>query len=215
MTSVMTSSPPAPLLEADALSMRFGAQIVFERLSFSFGPGAVALVGPNGSGKSTLISLLCGIETPYGGTIRIAGHDLARHATQAKARLAYVPDEPAAYEFMRGTEFLVMVDALRGRRDLRGAGPLIDGLGLAPHMDARFEVMSLGTRKKFMLLSGLMSPAPLVVLDEPTNGIDAGAKAFLAAHIRQEGARRLFFFSTHDGEFIEATGAHCLRLESV
>ena len=208
----MTSSPPAPLLAVDALSMRFGARIVFEHLSFSFAQGAVALVGPNGSGKSTLISLLCGIETPYGGTIRIAGHDLARHATQAKARLVYVPDEPVAYGFMRGTEFLVMVDALRGRRDLRGAAPLIESLGLGPHMDTRFEVMSLGTRKKFMLLAGLMSPAPLVVLDEPTNGIDAEAKAFLVAHIRQEGARRLFFFSTHDGEFIDATGAHCLRL---
>ena len=193
--------------------MRFGAQVVFENLSFSFAQGAVALVGANGSGKSTLISLLCGVDSPHSGAIRIAGHDLGRHAARAKAQLVYVPDEPVAYGFMRGTEFLVMVDALRGRRDLQGAASLIEGLGLGPHMDTRFEVMSLGTRKKFMLLGGLMSPAPLVVLDEPTNGIDAEAKAFLVTHIRQEGARRLFFFSTHDGEFIDATGAHCLRLE--
>ena len=208
----MTSTSLAPLLEVDALAMRFDGQTVFEQLSFSCAPGAVALVGVNGSGKSTLISLVCGVESPQGGTIRIGGHDMKRHPARAKAQLVYVPDEPVAYDFMRGVEFLVMVDALRGRRDLDDAGDLVDGLGLGPHMDKRFDAMSLGTRKKFMLLSGLMSPAPLVVLDEPTNGIDAEAWGFLAAHIRQEGAKRLFFFSTHDREFIDATGARRLRL---
>ena len=208
----MTANQPSPLLEVTSLAMRFGAQVVFDQLSFSFARGAVALVGPNGSGKSTLISLLCGIDAPCAGTVRIGGHDLARHPARAKARLAYVPDEPVAYEFMRGSEFLAMVDALRGRRDLRAAAGLIEGLGLAPHMDKSFEAMSLGTRKKFMLLSGLMSPAPLLVLDEPTNGIDAGARDFLAAQIRDDGMQRLFFFSTHDEDFIAATGAERLRL---
>jgi ABC-2 type transport system ATP-binding protein len=208
----MNDGTVTPLLTAEALAMRFGSQRVFADLSFSFGAGAVALVGPNGSGKSTLIALLCGVDTPSAGTVTIAGHDLRRQPARAKAQLAYVPDEPAAYDFMCGSEFLAMVDALRGRHDLRNAAPLIEGLGLGPHLDTRFEVMSLGTRKKFMLVSGLMSPAPLVVLDEPTNGIDADAKRWLAAYIGAESARRLFFFSTHDGEFIEATAARRLRL---
>lgn len=211
----MTTNPSPLLLEVAGLGMRFGAQVVFEDLSFAFAQGAVALVGPNGAGKSTLISLLSGIEQPHSGAIRIAGHDLERQATHAKARLAYVPDEAVAYGFMRGTEWLAMTDALRGRRDAAAggaAGPLAEGLGLIPHMETRFDAMSLGTRKKFMLLGGLMSPAPLVLLDEPTNGIDADARAFLAAHIRQEAARRLFFFSTHDADFIDATDARRLRL---
>lgn len=203
---------PVPLLAVDGLSMRFGAQPLFEGLDFSSGPGAVALVGPNGTGKSTLLTLLAGIATPHAGTIRIAGHGLAGAQRQAKARLAYVPDESVAYEFMTGAEFLGMVDALRGTRDAPRAGALVTGLGLGPHTDKRFGAMSLGTRKKFMLAAGLMGDAAVVLMDEPTNGIDAAAKAWLADLIREQAASRLLLFSTHDQGLINATDARLLRL---
>ncbi|WUR12200.1 ABC transporter ATP-binding protein [[Empedobacter] haloabium] len=201
-----------PLLAVDGLAMRFGAQHLFNGLDFTAGPGAVALVGPNGTGKSTLLTLLAGITTPQAGTIRIAGHALTQAPREAKQRLAYVPDESVAYDFMTGAQFLGMVDALRGTRDLAHAAPLIAGLGLTAHMGKRFAAMSLGTRKKFMLAAGLMGDAPVVLMDEPTNGIDAAAKAWLAELIRQQGASRLLLFSTHDNELIEATGARLLHL---
>lgn len=203
---------PAPLLAIDGLSMRFGARPLFDGLNFSSGPGAVALVGPNGTGKSTLLTLLAGIATPQAGSIRIAGHALAGAQRQAKARLAYVPDESVAYEFMTGAEFLAMVDALRGTRDAPRATPLLAGLGLDAHTDKRFGAMSLGTRKKFMLAAGLMGDAAVVLMDEPTNGIDAAAKAWLADLIRQQAASRLLLFSTHDQALIDATDARLLRL---
>lgn len=202
----------APLLAVDGLHLRFDAHVLFDGLSFSFDRGACALVGANGTGKSTLIALLCGTATAQAGAIRIGGHDLATAPRRAKALLAYVPDEPVAYEFMTGSQFLAMVDALRGSRDAAGATFLIEGFGLGPHAGKRFDVMSLGTRKKFMLVAGLMSQAPLVLLDEPTNGIDAAAKDFLIGLIRQQAARRLFVFSSHDEELIGQTGATLLRL---
>ena len=203
---------PSPLLAVNGLAMRFGVHRLFDALDLAYGPGAVALVGPNGTGKSTLLALLCGIATPQAGTILIDGHDLARAPRQAKARLAYVPDESVAYDFMTGREFLAMVDALRGTRDADDAAALTAGLGLAAQMDRRFATMSLGTRKKFMLAGGLMSRAPVVLMDEPTNGIDADAKGFLVELVRRQGTARLFLFSTHDAELIERTGAATLRL---
>lgn len=200
------------LLAVENLGMRFGGRVLFDSLSFAYAHGAVALVGPNGSGKSTLISLLCGIETPASGSIRIAGHDMGTAPRQAKAQLAYVPDDSVAHDFMRGADFLAMLDALRGRRDAAAATPLIAGLGLTPHLHMRFDAMSLGTRKKFMVVGGLMYGARVTIMDEPTNGIDAEAKAFLAALVRREAGQRLFLFSTHDEELIAASGAERLRL---
>lgn len=208
----MTTMAPLPLLAVDGLSVRFGPHILFDRLSFAFDCGAVALVGGNGTGKSTMISLLCGIRAPDAGIIRIGGHDMGAEAPRAKALLAYVPDASVAYEFMTGAGFLAMVDALRGTRDAQRAAALITGLGLEPHLGKRFDAMSLGTAKKFMLASGLMSQARLILMDEPTNGIDADAKQFLISLIRREAAQRLFFFATHDEELVAATGGQRLRL---
>jgi len=198
------------LLAADGLGMRFGAHVLFDRLDLAYGPGAVALVGRNGAGKSTLLSLLAGIEQPQAGRVAVCGHDLARQGAAARSRLAYVPDESVAYDFMTGDEFLRMVQALRGC-----AGPersLLEGFGIDVHLGARFGDMSLGTRKKFMLVGGLMGGAPVVLMDEPTNGIDADAKAFLAACIRSEKGGRLLLFSTHDQALVAAVGAAVLDL---
>lgn len=197
------------LLEAEGLGMRYGGQVVFEDLHLAFGAGAVALVGPNGAGKSTLLALLAGVDAPQAGRVLVCGHDLAR-GQGARAALAWVPDASVAYDFMTGDEFLRMVQALRGC-----AGPnrvLLEGFGIAAYLGARFGDMSLGTRKKFMLAAGLMGDAQVVLMDEPTNGIDADARAFLVDQIRARVHEHLMLFSTHDRELIALTGARVLAL---
>lgn len=200
------------LLEADGLGMRFSGQTVLRDLSFAFGAGVVALTGQNGAGKSTLLSLLSGVQAPQQGRVVVDGHDLARAPQRARRRLAWAPDESVAYDFMSGDEFLRMVLALRGQRDAPALPALLEGLGLAPHTAKRFEAMSLGTRKKFMLASSLASDASVVLMDEPTNGIDAQAKAFLLEVFRRERERRLFFFSTHDLDALAQSGAQVFAL---
>ncbi|TXF98003.1 ABC transporter ATP-binding protein [Massilia arenae] len=200
------------LLAAEGLGMRFGARVLFEKLDLALGAGAVALVGGNGAGKSTLLSLLAGIEAPQAGRVAVCGHDLASQGRAARASLAYVPDESVAYDFMTGDEFLRMVQALRGC-----AGPdqeLLAGFGIDVYLGLPFRDMSLGTRKKFMLASGLMGGAPVVLMDEPSNGIDAAARAFLVAQIRAHEHTRLILFSTHDQDLVAAVGARVLDLSA-
>lgn len=200
------------LLEVDNLGMQFSGQALFRGLSFAYGAGVVALMGENGAGKSTLLSLLAGVHPVQEGRIVVGGRDLATQPQAARGQLAWVPDESVAYEFMTGNEFLQMVLALRGQASAPALPLLVDGFGLREHTGKRFGEMSLGTRKKFMLASGLASDAAVVLMDEPTNGIDAAAKAFLLACFRQERERRLFFFSTHDQEAVAQSGAQVLTL---
>jgi ABC-type multidrug transport system ATPase subunit len=141
--------------------------------------------------------------------VLVCGHDLAR-GQGARAALAWVPDASVAYDFMTGDEFLRMVQALRGC-----AGPdrtLLEGFGIAAYLGARFGDMSLGTRKKFMLAAGLMGDAQVVLMDEPTNGIDAHARAFLIDQIKVRAHEHLVLFSTHDRDLIALTGARVLAL---
>ena len=192
--------------------MQLSGQVLFRELGLSFGPGVVALTGQNGAGKSTLLSLLAGVHAPQQGRILIDGHDLAKSPQRARRQLAWAPDESVAYDFMTGDEFLRMVLALRGQADAPALPEVLEGFGLQAHAGKRFEAMSLGTRKKFMLASCLASDAPLVLMDEPTNGIDAQAKGFLLERFRRDAASRLFFFSTHDGEAIVESGAQVFAL---
>jgi len=200
------------LLAAEGLGVAFSGLALFRSLSFSYGPGAVALMGENGAGKSTLLTVLAGVQPLQEGRVVVNGHDLAAAPQEARRGLAWVPDESVAYEFMTGDEFLRMVFALRGQADAPALSGLIDGFGIGPHCGKRFGQMSLGTRKKFMLASGLASIAPVVLMDEPTNGIDAEAKAHLIEAMRRDSANRLFFFSTHDEEAVTRCGAQMLRL---
>jgi ABC-2 type transport system ATP-binding protein len=197
------------LLAAEGLGRRYGGRVVFEDLHLAFGAGAVALVGLNGAGKSTLLALLAGIDVPQVGRVLVCGHDLAR-GQGARAALAWVPDASVAYDFMTGDEFLRMVQVLRGC-----AGPqraLLEGFGIAAYLGARFGDMSLGMRKKFMLAAGLMGDAQVVLMDEPTNGIDADARAFLIDQITTRAHQHLVLFSTHDRDLIALTGARVLAL---
>jgi heme-transporting ATPase len=200
------------LLEAEGLGVQFSGLALFSGLSFSYGPGVVALMGENGAGKSTLLSLLAGVQPLQEGRISVKGHDMAASPQEARRQLAWVPDESVAYEFMSGDEFLRMVLALRAQGDAPALPGLLDGFGLSAHRGKRFGQMSLGTRKKFMLASGLASDAAVVLMDEPTNGIDADAKACLMERLREGRETRLFFFSTHDREAVAQSDARVFAL---
>lgn len=206
---LVKNTPLARLLECKDLRKSFGRHVLFEKLSFSFGAGAVALVAPNGRGKSTLVSILCGVTEPDSGSVAIAGHDLATDPIKAKACLAMVPDAPVAYPFMTGLEFLSFVRAFR-HIDGTCGDELIGLFQLESAMDRKFADMSLGTRRKFTLVSGLIGNAPVVVMDEPTNGLDDAARNLLYDVINRSKNKQLFLFATHDTALVEGTNAQVL-----
>jgi heme-transporting ATPase len=183
---------------------------VFTGLDLEFGPGAHALMGPNGSGKSTLLRSLAGALRPASGTVTIAGHDLARDPLAARRRLGYAPDETAAYPFMTPAELLRFVASAKGA-DI--AADFVDALGLTPHLDQRFDTLSLGTQKKAMLAAAWIGDPAVLLLDEPGNGLDAAARAALVTRIVGAAATRTILFVTHDAELVAETGAHIIRMD--
>ncbi len=203
------------LLMCRQLEKRFGAKTLFKDFSFAYPAGVLALVGKNGAGKSTLISMLCGLIPADSGAIVIAGHDLQKNPVQAKQNLAYVPDEPVAYDFMTGFEYLMMICSLRGINWATCDKSLLSQFEVENVQHQPFKSMSLGTQRKFMLIGGLLAKPQVLIMDEPTNGLDFKAKETLIQAINAMRDNKLIFFSSHDQAFIEATKAQVLSLDGL
>ena len=192
------------------LSIAFGHRKVLDRLSYSFDSGLYALHGPNGVGKSTLLSILAGILEPDAGEVEIAGHSLHRAPLKAKARLSYVPDECPIYPFMTGRELLQFVARAKGASICPDVEALVERFSLTAYLDVLFGQMSLGTQKKIMLASAWIGRPSVILMDEPSNGLDLATRDVLMARIRQMDGKALVLISTHDAEFARGIGAQVL-----
>ncbi|MES2406483.1 MAG: ABC transporter ATP-binding protein [Pseudomonadota bacterium] len=201
------------MLRFEQLGKTYGSHSVFENLSHRFSCGTFALQGPNGIGKSTLLALLAGAQTPDTGEIWIDGHLLGGEAIAAKRRLSYVPDECPIYPFISGKDFLRFVAAAKKTKPGKETDDLVAGLGLFPYLDTRFDAMSLGTQKKFMLCAAWIGDPAVMLIDEPTNGLDAASKELLVRLFEDRQNRSVVLFSTHDAEFVETVNATVVQLD--
>lgn len=202
------------ILKCDGISKSYSGKKIFEKLSFEFGNGVVALTGENGAGKSTLIESIAGVTLLDQGVVQICGMDINVNRVASRKELSFVPDECIAYEFLTGIDFLHLVCALRQISITAEDNSLHEQIDLSAHLEKKVSEISLGTRKKLMLASGLLGKASLILMDEPTNGLDAGAKSIIAEQIKNRGREALVLFSTHDKEFIQLTGADTISLGS-
>jgi heme-transporting ATPase len=155
---------------------------------------------------------LAGIITPDEGEITVAGISLRQDPVSAKRRLAYVPDKATAYPFLTGRQFLEFVKSVRQHHGIEDLRELVDGFGLVQHIDKRFDEMSLGTQKKFFLLTAFIDSPPVVFMDEPTNAIDKQSRALLADLLSAHRDTRLVLFATHDTKFAEQIGARLIHM---
>jgi ABC-2 type transport system ATP-binding protein len=148
--------------------------IAVNQLSFTVPPGEVlGLVGPNGAGKTTTLRALAGILQPTSGTIRLAGIDLKSEPVKAKARLAFIPDEPQLFDYLTVTEHLQFVARLYGVADAAPRIPvLLEELELTPKRDALPPELSRGMKQKLAIACGLLHSPSVVLLDEPLTGLD-------------------------------------------
>jgi ABC-2 type transport system ATP-binding protein len=166
----------SPVIVVDRLSKRYGARMVVDSVSFTVGAGEVmGLLGPNGSGKTTILRILTGYLHPSSGTARIAGFDVVEEGLAARRYVGYVPEDVLLYTHMHVGEFLAFMGRLKG---LAGS-PLHDGvasvcqrLELAHVRDTAIGKLSRGYRQRVAIAQALLNNPPLLILDEPTNGLD-------------------------------------------
>jgi ABC-2 type transport system ATP-binding protein len=139
-------------------------------------PGEVlGLLGPNGSGKTTLLRMLTGYLTPTSGRLLVAGHDTVRSPLEARRRIGYVPESVPLYSNMRVREFLTFMARLRGvspGRLRRAVDEVSERLGVTEVTEAPIGTLSRGYRQRVALAQALVHQPDVVVLDEPTNGLD-------------------------------------------
>jgi ABC-2 type transport system ATP-binding protein len=164
------------VVEADALTKHYGARVAVEGVSFQVRAGEVmGLLGPNGSGKSTILRLLTGYLTPTGGSARVGGYDVVKQARSARSCVGYVPEDAPLYPGMRVDELLAFMGRLRGLRGLalnEALEDACDQLGLQSVRSRLIGTLSRGYRQRVAIAQAILHRPPLLVLDEPTNGLD-------------------------------------------
>lgn len=225
-----------PVIVFDALSKSYGAFAAVRNLTFSVDHGEVfGFLGPNGAGKTTTIRMLMGILVPSSGRVTIGGLDCQRDRTEVKRHVGYLPDSPAFYDFLRGGEILEFVGEMHGQS--RGAArtnaeKLLRELGLDEASEEYAVNYSMGMKKKLGLACALIHDPEVLILDEPTNGLDPraarevqdrlhrcameGTTIFLSTHLLDMAERlctRLGII--HQGELVGVGPLDALRQEVV
>jgi len=193
-----------PLLETRGLTRRYGRRVGVESVDLSLEPGTVfGFLGPNGAGKTTTIRLLLGFLRPSAGTARVFGLDCWRDSRRIKRDVGYLPSDLRLYPWMDGRSAVRVVGRIRGL-DLRAAaGELAERFAL--EMDVRVRAMSRGMRQKLGLVLALAHRPRLLILDEPTTGLDPLMQDELEALLRELAERgHTVFFSSHTLSEVEA-----------
>lgn len=190
-----------------------GPQLILHGVSLSVGDSEVVVIlGPNGSGKSTLLRLVAGIWEPDQGDILIDGNPLRRGQVKARRLLGYVPDSSDPLPDLLVTEFVSLVARLK---DAPLPPPeLVERVGVTPYLCQRLGSLSFGQRKRACLLAALIGDPVLLLLDEPSNGLDPRGVQMVIDLIRDRRAQGLAtLLSTNDEQFGAALDATCLRIE--
>jgi ABC-2 type transport system ATP-binding protein len=194
-----------------------GTRRVLDRVTLEVERGGVAVVvGENGSGKSTLLRIVCGVLAPDGGDVEVGGISMRRDAVRAKAKIGYVPDATDALPELLVREFIALVAALKGGA-VPGAAPptetTIARLGLNAVWGQSIASLSFGQRKRMCLLAALCGDPPLLVLDEPSNGIDPEGADLVAGIIEERKKNQCAtLLATNDAEFAARVGGMRYRL---
>lgn len=162
------------MIEVDRYNKLYGRFVAVHELSFVVNPGDVlGLVGPNGAGKTTTLRALAGILQPTSGSIRICGLDISANPVAAKARLAFIPDEPQLFDYLTVAEHLQFITRLYGVADAEPRiAPLLEELELTSKRDALPTELSRGMKQKLAIACGLLHKPEVLLLDEPLTGLD-------------------------------------------
>jgi len=197
------------MIEVTDLSRRYGSVIAVDQVSFRIGGGEiVGLLGHNGAGKSTVLKMLTGFLEPNSGEIRIAGEDLQTHRRHAQARIGYLPENCPLYPEMSVVDFLDYSASLRGMNESKRPDAIrraIRQTGLEAKSMNLIATLSRGYRQRVGVAQALLHKPEILILDEPTNGLDPGQIEHMRGLIRELGQIATVIVSTHILQEVEAT----------
>jgi ABC-type multidrug transport system ATPase subunit len=164
-------------VRTDGLSKRFGSQTVVDAIDLAVPTGSVyGFLGPNGSGKTTTIRMLLGLVAPTAGGVELLGASMPRHAAEVLPAVGALVEGPAFHPYLSGRANLLRLDAADRTAEPRTARERVDAaldrVGLLAAAGKRYRAYSLGMRQRLAIASALLTPKDLLVLDEPTNGLD-------------------------------------------
>jgi ABC-2 type transport system ATP-binding protein len=190
------------MIEFHDVSKAYGDFTAVRKLALAVDKGEVfGFLGPNGAGKTTTIRMMMGILVPSDGRITIDGLDCQADRVQVKRRVGYLPDNPVFYDYLRGREILAFVGEMHGQpRDeaQRRTAALLDELALEDAAEEFAVNYSAGMKKKLGLACALIHDPAVLILDEPTNGLDPRASRHVQDRIRVSAAQgKTIFLSTH------------------
>lgn len=195
------------MIEIENLTKRFGAITAVDGVSFRVERGTVlGFLGPNGAGKSTTMKMLTGFLHPTSGRATVCGFDVAEEPMQAKRRLGYLPEGAPLYPDMTPAGLLAFVAELRGL----GGGArsriaeVVERVQIGGVLQQRIETLSKGYKRRVGLAQAILHDPEVLVLDEPTDGLDPNQKHEVRALIQSMAADKVIVLSTHILEEVEA-----------
>lgn len=196
------------MIEVKQLSKRFGPIVAVDGVSFSVSRGeVVGFLGPNGAGKSTTMKMVTGFLPPTSGTAEVCGHDVVREPLAVKEKVGYLPEGAPAYPDMTPEGFLGFVAEVRGlrgkaRRDR--IAQVVSKVHLEGVMRQTIETLSKGYKRRVGLAQAILHDPDVLIMDEPTDGLDPNQKHEVRALIREMAPTKAIILSTHILEEVEA-----------
>ncbi len=195
------------MIKTEQLCKRYGSLTAVDNVSFEVRPGEVlGFLGPNGAGKTTTMRMLAGFITPTSGRASICGHDVVDDALAAKSSLGYLPEGAPAYGEMTVRGFLEFVADLRALGAARRPrlDYVIGRLQLEAVLEQSVETLSKGFRRRVGLALAIMHDPPVLILDEPTDGLDPNQKHEVRTLINEMSRGKIIVISTHILEEVDA-----------
>ncbi|MGH8202766.1 MAG: ABC transporter ATP-binding protein [Steroidobacteraceae bacterium] len=196
------------MIKTEHLSKRYEAVTAVEDVTFEVRPGEVlGFLGPNGAGKTTTMRMLAGFVRPTSGKASICGHDVETEPLAAKEQLGYLPEGAPTYGEMRVRRFLEFIADLRRLDSSQRRARLdyvIERLQLASVLEQSIETLSKGFRRRVGLAQAIIHDPPVLILDEPTDGLDPNQKFEVRSLINEMARDKIIVISTHILEEVDA-----------
>lgn len=190
-----------PMIEVDHLTKRYRDRVAVDNLSFSVAEGEIlGFLGPNGAGKSTTMKILTGFLPPSEGTARIGGFDVFESPMEVKRHIGYLPETPPLYPEMTVRGYLKFVAALKGVRGKQVKSEIervAQQTGVLQVQDRIIQNLSKGFRQRVGIAQALLNSPKVLILDEPTEGLDPTQRAEVRALIRSLAGKHTVILSTH------------------